>query len=220
MPDLSVCVTLRPMSEQAPPSTFTPRDPPKLRVRASLAFIQSLRPALFVLLVLSAGFSLLASTGDATRLSPAMIAAAPIVFGAFIVLFAVYRLTLVSQRRYSLRAAFVQIALGAILWVLLLPGHRLMFSQPLPGDVDDVVTLSRSLDPRVRALALEVARSRPLGSRYAQVLVAGLDDVDPRVRAQADLSLRTVFGEDAARGASGAEAQARWHAALARRHLE
>ncbi len=201
------------MSDQSVPAA-EPRERKKLHVRASLAFVRSLRFLLYALLALSVAFSLFVSTAQG-GVHPALLVLAPAAFGVFLVLFAVYRVALVSQRRYSLRKAFVQIALGAVLWVLLLPGHRLGFSSETGGD--DLPALARSLDPRVRALSVEAARARPAASRYADLLVERLDDPDARVRAEAARSLRTIFGFDAAPGADGPAAQEKWRAWLAAR---
>ncbi len=189
------------MSDVVPANRHEPK------VRASLAFVRSLRLLLYALLVLSAGLSLFASSGRST-----LLAAAPMAFGVFLVLFAIYRIALVSQRRYPLRAAFLQIAVGAAVWVLLLPGHRLSFSRPSMGD--DLPALAHSLDPRVRALAMEASRGRAGAARYADLLIEKLDDSAPRVREEANQSLRAIFGSDPAAGSSGEEAQGYWRAFL------
>lgn len=183
----------------------------KLRVRSGLGFVQVLRPALYALLVLSAGFVFWAGGDIAGHALPEWTqVAAPVVFAIFLVVFAVYRLALVRARRYAASVGLFQIGLGALIWVLLLPGARQKIAPPGLGD--DVPALMTSGDPRVRALAAEVAGGRPDGSRYAAALVERLTDRDARVREAARASLIRLSGSDAAPGLTGEEAAGRWRA--------
>ena len=72
--------------------------------------------------------------------------------------------------------------------------------------------LLSSADARVRALAAEVAGTRPNGARYAPALIDRLQDSDLRVRDQARLSLRRIAGKDPAEGEEGEAAQEKWRA--------
>jgi hypothetical protein len=192
--------------------TFGLPDPPrrKLHVRVGLAFVQVLRPALYALLVASALFAFLAGGGlSGRRLSSWTASVAPALFGLFLVVFTVYRLALVRARRYPAAVGLFQIGLGALVWVLLLPGVRQGLSRP-GAHADAVLELIDSTDPRVRALAAEVAGGRSGGERYAPQLIAHLDDGDPNVRAAARAALSRIAGSDVAAGLSDEAAARRW----------
>lgn len=188
------------------------RDPRRLRVRVGLAFVRILRPALYVLLVASAFLTLWAGREIGGReLPPRAAAAAPILFAVFLVVFAVYRLALVRAKKYPAATGFFQIGLGALVWVLILPGTRQRIGRE-PGD--DVQVLLRSSDPRVRALAAELAGYRGKARAYANDLVERLDDPDSAVRGAAHSALVRLFGTDASPGEEGPAAQQRWREAL------
>lgn len=187
-------------------------DPRRLRVRTGLGFVQVLRPALYALLVGSAIFTFWAGGDIAGRqLPPWTQVVAPTLFAVFLVVFAVYRFALVRAKRYPAATGLFQVGLGALIWVLLFPSTRQKFTPP-PVAGDDVPVLISSPDPRVRALAAEVAGWRPQGSRYAAQLIDRLDDGDPRVREQARLSLEKLAGTNPAPGEQGAAAQEKWRA--------
>jgi energy-coupling factor transporter transmembrane protein EcfT len=193
------------------------RDPRKLHVRVGLAFVRTLRPALYALLVASALLTFWAggrSIGG--RELPRWAAqAAPILFAIFLVVFAVYRLALVRAKKYPAATGLFQIGLGALVWVLLLPGSREHIEH---AQADDVQELLEAADPRVRALAAEVAGVRGDAPRYARQLINRLDDPDAHVREVARAALvRFAGGADAAPGQTGSDAQARW-TAYAREH--
>jgi hypothetical protein len=193
------------------------RDPRKLHVRVSLAFVRTLRPALYALLVASAVLTFWAggrSIGG--RELPRWAAqAAPILFAIFLVVFAVYRLALVRAKKYPAATGLFQIGLGALVWVLLLPGSREHIEH---AQADDVQELLEAADPRVRALAAEVAAARGDAQRYARQLINRLDDPDERVRDMAHAALvRFANGVDPGQGTTGSVAQERW-TAYAREH--
>ena len=170
--------------------------PGKLRVRSGLKFVPFLRPALYALLVLSALFTFWAGGDIGGRRLPAWThVVAPTLFGVFLVVFAVYRFALVRAKKYPAATGFFQVGLGALIWVLLLPSTRHEFAPP-PGE-DDVAVLMSSADPRVRAVAAELAGYRPQGARYAAQLIEHLDDADPAVRGRAHDSLVRIAGTDA-----------------------
>ena len=174
----------------------------KLRVKSGLGFVQALRPALYGLLALSALFTFFAG-GDVfgTRLPGWTQVAAPALFGIFLVVFAVYRVALIRGGRYPAAVGLFQIGLGALIWVLLLPGTRSRISES--GQSDDVAALMTASDPRVRALAAEVAGTRADGSRYAEALIDRLSDGDVRVRETSRRSLVRIIGGDPAEGKEG-----------------
>ena len=171
--------------------------PGKLRVRSGLGFVQTLRPALYGLLVLSALFTFWAG-GDIAghALPPWTHVVAPTLFAIFLIVFAFYRFALVRAKRYPAAVGFFQVGLGALIWVLLLPSTRQKIAPPA-GARDDVAVLITSPDARVRALAAELARYRPQATRYANQLIDRLDDADPAVRARAHDSLVHIAGTDA-----------------------
>jgi hypothetical protein len=178
-------------------------------VTVGLAFVQTLRPALYVLLAASALLSFGAGTERYQSLLPAWAPSlAPLLFGAFLGIFAIYRLALVRARRYPAIVALFQIGLGVLVLVLLLPGTRRELA--LQGPADDVSALLSSGDPRVRALAAEVAGTRPGGQRWAGLLLERLGDGDARVRTAARVALARLAGTDVAAGLSEEAAAARW----------
>jgi len=187
------------------------RDPRRLRVRVGLAFVRTLRLALYALLVASAVLTFWAGGDIGGRELPRWAAsAAPVLFAVFLVVFAVYRLALIRAKRYPAATGLFQIGLGALVWVLLLPGSRQRIGTE-PGD--DVQALLRSSDARVRALAAEVAGYRG-AANYGADLVERLDDPDPAVRRAAHAALVRLFGRDVDPGEEGPAAQAKWRAAL------
>lgn len=190
----------------------TSTDPRQLKVHKGLQFVQTLRPALYALLVLSALFTFWAGGDIGGRALPAWTQiAAPALFAVFLVVFAYYRIALVRAKRYPAATGLFQVGLGALIWVLLLPGSRQKIAPPPPGN-DDLPALMVSSDPRVRALAAEVAPSRPEPGHYAAALIDRLDDSDDRVREQSHRSLVKLFGTDAAPGEQGAAAMSKWRA--------
>jgi len=177
-------------------SDSTAEDPRRLRVRAGLGFVQVLRPALYALLVLSALFTFWAGGDIAGKALPRWAqSVAPTIFGLFLVVFAVYRFALVRARRYPAATGLFQVGLGALIWVLLLPGTRQKIAPPRGGD--EVGALLSAADPRVRALAAEVAGYRRDGARYAPALIDKLRDADAHVRERAHASLVRLAGTDA-----------------------
>jgi len=117
----------------------------------------------------------------------------PFVFGAFVAAFAAYRFALVRIHKYPGFKAFYQVGLAVGVFLLLLPSARSSYGPvPRPGLAADFM----DLNPRVRALAAEVARYRPDAERYAPALVTALEDEDPEVRLQAHRSLVQIAGVD------------------------
>jgi hypothetical protein len=191
-------------------------EPRRLRVRRGLAFVQFLRPALYLLLVLSAFLTFWAGGDIAGLALPSVLrGAAPAVFGVFIVVFAFYRFSLVRAKQYPAMTGLFQVGLTALIWVLLLPSTR---QKIVPHrSADDVPGLLSSADPRVRALAAEVAGYRPEGSRYAAGLIDRLNDADGRVRRRAHESLTRLAGADASPGEDGQAAMEKWRAVARQR---
>ena len=174
----------------------TAADPRKLRVRAGLAFVQVLRPALYALLALSALFTFWSGGELAGKSLPRWTqVVAPTLFAVFLAIFTVYRFALVRAKKYPAAVGLFQVGLGALIWVLLLPSSRHRIAEP-SGAADDIPALLSSPDPRVRALATEVAGYRH-ETRYAPALIDRLDDPDLRVREHAHAALVQIAGADA-----------------------
>ncbi len=190
-------------------------------MQSGLAFIQRLRPALYALLVGSALVSFWATSETVgPRMPPWASAVAPVLFGAFLLIFAVYRLALIRARHYPSSTGLFQIGLGALVFVLLLPSTRRAIATRAKFEDtsgDDVAELMNSLDPRVRALAAEVAGDRDQGPRYGAALLERLADPDARVRSKARAALTRLLGSDLAAGLSDDAALARLRPELASR---
>jgi len=171
-------------------------DPSRLRVRAGLAFVQVLRPALYALLVLSALFTFWSGGAVAGRtLPPWTKSVAPTIFAIFLAIFTVYRFALMRAKKYPAATGLFQVGLGALIWVLLLPSTRQKIRPP-SAPVDEVPALMASPDPRVRALAVEVAGYRGDGAHYAADMIERLEDAEPAVRQRAHAALVRLAGRD------------------------
>jgi hypothetical protein len=176
-------------------------DPRRLRVRTGLAFVQVLRPALYALLVLSALFTFWSGGSLAGRtLPPWTKSVAPTLFAIFLAIFSVYRFALMRAKKYPVAIGLFQVGLGALIWVLLLPSTRHKVA-PQASTVDEVPVLLASPDPRVRAIAVEVAGYRGDGARYAREMIERLDDADAAVRERAHGALVRLAGQDVGREA-------------------
>ena len=161
--------------------------------------MQVLRPALYVLLVLSALFTFWSGGPVAGRTLPRWTqSVAPTLFAVFLLIFAVYRFALMRAKKYPAATGLFQVGLGALIWVLLLPSTRQKIVPP-PTVTDEVPALMTSPDPRVRALAVEVAGYRGDGNRYAPELIDRLEDADATVRERAHAALVRLAGTDVGR---------------------
>src|SRR5256885_12769147 len=140
--------------------------------RVGLAFVRILRPALYALLVASALLTFWAGADIGGReLPPRAAAAAPVLFAVFLVVFAVYRLALVRAKKYPAATGLFQIGLGALVWVLLLPGSRERLAAPPEAARDDVVGFLSSPQAQLRHLAAEPAGYRNDPARDARPLI-------------------------------------------------
>jgi hypothetical protein len=147
--------------------------------------------ALYVLLIASAAFALWVRRGP-TGLPIRLELAAPWVFLAFVVLFAIYRFALVRAGQYTAFKAFFQIGIALLFFTLLLPGAKARFEPP-SREID---ALLADVSPKVRLLAAELARYRPERQRYVEALIERLGDPEKAVRAEAHRSLVAITGED------------------------
>ena len=185
----------------------------KLHVRVGLALVQTLRPLLYALLASSALLTFLAGE-PSTHLPSWLATAAPALFGAFLIVFAIYRGMLMAAKRYPALLGFFQMGLGALVFVLMLPGQRQKMAEP-PGD--EIGALLGSSDPRARAVAAMAAGGDPQGQRYASQLVGLLEDGAPRVREESRRALVRLAGTDVATGKDDAAAAQAWRLEAQRR---
>lgn len=158
---------------------------------AGIPFGPALAAALYLLLVGSAVLAL------GARRFPGLLPekleiAAPTLFLVFLVCFALYRLALVRAKKYPAFKAFYQIGAAILFFTLLLPRAKNRYDIP----VDELEMLLSDGNPQVRALAAEVVRHRPEGSKYGALLVRALRDADPHVRQEAHRSLVQLSGKD------------------------
>lgn len=147
--------------------------------------------ALYLLLVASAAFALWVREFPG-RLPEQLSRAAPWLFLAFVVCFALYRLILMRAGKYPAFKGFFQIGAAVLFFTLLLPKSQGRFDSPegeLAGYLNDG-------DARVRKLAAEVARHRAEGKHLTSSLVTALSDPDEGVRVEAHRSLVAITGED------------------------
>lgn len=162
-------------------------DPPKddepsvvgVRVRPRLAL------ALFFVLGLAAATALWTQSNPG-QAPPFVELGAPWLFLAFVVGFAAYRIALVAAGKYSAFKAFFQIFVAVLFFLLLLPGSPFR-NQAAKGSVG-LASQLRDSDPRIRALAAEVAGFRH-DTSAAQLLIGLLADPEPAVREQAHQAL-------------------------------
>ena len=157
-----------------------------------LRFGPALAGGLYALLVGSAALALFGQQFP-DELPQGLRRAAPWVFLAFVICFALYRLQLVRARRYPAFKAFFQIGAALLFFTLLLPSAQQRY---VAREDTGLGALLLHEDPRVRQLAAEVARHREEGARHAPALVRTLRDSDARVRAEAHRSLVKLAGED------------------------
>lgn len=147
---------------------------------------------LYAFLGSSAGLALWAQSNPGAV--PVLLAqVAPWLFLVFAVGFAVYRLALVTARKYSPFKAFFQVAVSAVFFLLLLPTFGRVTQR---ASVNDIPSLLKDANPRVRILAAEVARHRPEGPSLVPALVEAMDDAEPAVRRAAYESARALTGKD------------------------
>jgi hypothetical protein len=146
----------------------------------------SLTLLLYALLVMAALVALWAQRAPAD-VPPLVARSSPWVFLIFALGFALYRFALVAAKRYSAFKAFFQVAVIAVFFLVLLPGSPVsavgpVNAVPVPASRQSLAGLLSDPDPRVRALAAELARYRPGGVEVAHALVLALNDADPEVR--------------------------------------
>ncbi len=185
------------------PMKASPEEPHvgSLKLSRSLALAWTL----YGLLASAAALALF-SSARGELLPTAVRAVAPLAFGGFLALFAVYRFALVRAGRYPPFRAFFQVGAGLLFILFLLPGA----GRKAEGAPRSLPELMADADPQVRALACEVARHRPAGREVALALASRLEDPEPAVRGEAARSLAALAGRDLGAGADEAQARQRW----------
>lgn len=138
---------------------------------------------LYALLVLSAGVAFYAQRSPGV--DPLVARTAPWIFLAFALGFSVYRIALVTVRRYSPFKAFIQIFLAALFFLLLL--------FPRAQVAGEAGSLLNHREDRVRALAAEVTGWRGEQGQGG-ALVKLLEDPSTDVRAAAHAALVKLNG--------------------------
>ncbi len=146
---------------------------------------------LYLLLVFSAALALWVRRFPG-RLPLQLERGAPWLFLVFLAVFALYRLGLMRARKYPAAKGFFQIGAGLLFFMLLLPGTKRTYDAPS----SDVGQLLLDTNPKVRALAAEVARHREDSPTFVKPLVQALHDDDPKVRDEAHRSLVAITGQD------------------------
>ena len=191
-----------------PGGEVAPGPPPRGRLGPA-------RLALYVLLSVAAAATLFGQPAVEQavregRLPRASLVLAPALLAAFIVLFALYRFTLVRAGRYHAGRAFGQVGLMVLVLALALPGSLDRWRAARTVRAVDLARHLASVDAEERALAAELARHRERGEalRHVSRLVALLEDPSPEVRRQARASLLSLAGSDPA--GEGPEALERW----------
>lgn len=164
------------------------QEPPEI---AGIRFGPRLAAVLYVLLILSAAFALWSRRFPVAKEGP-LSSWAPWIFLVFAAVFAVYRFSLVRLGRYPAFKAFFQVGAAVLFFTLLLRGGNVSYEV----HSESLEALLSDSNPKVRALAAEVARQRPDGKRYIRLLVERLDDKQPWVRQRAHESLVSLTGED------------------------
>lgn len=193
--------------------------PSEPRPRVALpSAVRLLRWTLFALLLAAAVASLVGVPGAQQAGWASGLRFVPVALLAlFVVGYAAYRFTLVRVGHYASGKALVRV--GLMLLVLGVVAG-LSLERP-PGQAPVGVDLAAPLgsgEASVRALALEVARTRPR-ERVLPVLprvIALADDPAPEVRAEARRTLASLTGEDVG---EAADAAARWSAVCLRHGL-
>jgi len=135
----------------------------------------------------------------------------------FVAGYAVYRFTLVKVGHYDSGKALVRV--GLMLLVLgVIAGLSLERPPARPAAGVGLLGPLTGSDAVARALALEVARSRPREQVLPLLpqLVTLAEDPAPEVRSEASRTLAAITGEDAGEGEGAAQ---RWRAVCLRRGL-
>lgn len=194
--------------------------PPRTTERVLTPADRVVRVVLWLLLLATAAAALLVHPspegGEPGRRAPELLVV-PVLYGAFVVGFAAYRLAAVRAGRYHAGKAFVQLGLLVLVGLLLVPGRVERWQASGTAPVLDLTRQLSSSDPDARAMAAELARHRSPADAMSYVprLVELLEDPSPEVRRQARASLVSLAGEDA--GGEGPDAPNRWRAFWGRR---
>ena len=164
---------------------------PTPKVIRRLAYVPALRWAQWILLflvvlLLVVGLPEWAYQQVLEGRAPRFVLLLPaLLFGLFVIAFGVYRFLLVKAGRYNAAKAFVQVGLGALVLMLLLPPNLARYRAFEAEPLVDLMPLLSSEDPKVRAAACEALAARGVIDDPAREVASRLasEDPDPRVRA-------------------------------------
>jgi hypothetical protein len=107
-----------------------------------------------------------------------------LLFGAFVVVFGIYRFMLAKAGKYNAGKAFVQVGLAVLVLTLLLPPNLARYRAVGPEAHVALLPLLSSSDPKVRAAACEaLAARRGADPAKEEARRLAAEDPDPRVRA-------------------------------------
>jgi hypothetical protein len=171
-----------------------------------------LRIALYVLTVLSAIAALFlepALAGAVSRgaISPYWLFTAIGIYGIFFLAYAVDRFLLVRRRRYPAGRAFFQVAFGLVFGLLLLPSTIGDYAGRAPAGLERLLAHP---DPEVRAITVEAIGFRGPSKEHIALILARLEDRDPRVERAA----RMVLGKWSGLSPDDAAGLRAWASAL------
>ncbi len=174
------------------------------------------RVVLYVALVVSAATALLGMEELESRVREGSLPLGArwlpaVMFAVALALYAVDRVLLVRNRHYPSGKAFLQVAGGMALFTALLPGPvstTVLARMPADGKEDTLLELLRHQDPRVRALACEVAGARG-NAQHMRLVEQLLKDPAPAVQQAARAAVqRGVNVNGATPGQDGGQERA------------
>ena len=168
---------------------------------------QALRLGLYIAMALSALITLVAlpalqSRVHSGQLGPSWLLVPAIAFGMALGIYLFDRIYLVRYRHYSSGRAMFQISFGLIFLFLLFPSRLAEYRQVIkerPAH-NSLMALMKHSDPRVRALAYELAAYRKQPRSFIAPLAQGLRDKDQQAAGRAQVSLQKITGQHFAIG--------------------
>jgi hypothetical protein len=178
---------------------------------------RALRIVLYFALALSAlvtmaGLPAIQQRVEAGQWHALWLIAPAVCFGLFLVIYIADRVWLLRHRNYPSGRALFQVVFGAVFLLLLLPSsireYRTVLQRRPPRQ--SLHALMLHTDPRVRAVACELAAHRPEAEAYLGALAQHLEDRVPAVREAAQGSLEHVTGQLFSTDADGVAAFARY----------
>ncbi len=162
-----------------------------------------LRVALYVLLIITAAFALLArpyllAEIRAEHFLPVWILVGPVLFGSIFLIFCIDEIFIRGPKKGRRKTSIVPMAFGALLLVLVLPSS---FQEYKTRQIREVATpafykeLLKSKDARVRALVMIASScSVQSGNEWSEIMHKGLNDTDPLVQGAAIQEVASQLG--------------------------